>query len=104
VVAITSGLRAMGVARRSLRAGLINAAVYVALSAAGVITFGVTGAVWGAALANAAGVVVCGWQLRAALRDRAREPADVVTDSLTIAAPTLGVEPTPRLPGAEPAS
>jgi O-antigen/teichoic acid export membrane protein len=95
VVAITSGLRAMGVARRSLRAGLINAAAYVALSAAGVITFGVTGAVWGAALANAVGVLVCGWQLRAALRDHAREPADVATDSLTIAGPSPTVDPAP---------
>jgi O-antigen/teichoic acid export membrane protein len=63
----TSGLHALGAARRSLRAGLTASAIYLVCTIAGTVAAGVTGAVWGLALGTWVGAVVWWGQLRAAL-------------------------------------
>ena len=66
----TAGLRALGVARRSLRANLIAAGIYVVLGVAGAISSGAPGSVRGTALATFVGAGVYWWQLRIGLRER----------------------------------
>jgi O-antigen/teichoic acid export membrane protein len=63
----TSGLHALGAARRSLRAGLIGSAIYLVCTVVGTVAWGIDGTVWGLALGTWAGAVVWWWQLRAAL-------------------------------------
>ena len=63
----TSGLHALGAARRSLRAGLIASAIYLSCAVAGTFVAGVTGAVWGLAFGTWVGALVWWGQLRAAL-------------------------------------
>jgi O-antigen/teichoic acid export membrane protein len=65
----TSGLHALGAARRSLRAGLIASAIYLVCTVAGTFAAGVQGTVWGLALGTWVGAVVWWGQLRAALRE-----------------------------------
>ena len=65
----TSGLHALGAARRSLRAGLIASAIYLVCTLAGTFADGVQGTVWGLALGTWIGAVVWWGQLRAGLRD-----------------------------------
>jgi O-antigen/teichoic acid export membrane protein len=72
LTAITAGLRATGMARRSLKAQLINSAAYLVLGISGAILFGVQGACWAAVLATSFGVVVSSFNLRAALADHRR--------------------------------
>jgi O-antigen/teichoic acid export membrane protein len=61
------GLRAMGVAERSLRAQLTSAVVYVVCAAIGILLGGGLGACWGAAAGNTISAVVWWHQLRTAL-------------------------------------
>jgi O-antigen/teichoic acid export membrane protein len=77
LTAVTAGLRATGVARRSLRAQLTNSAVYLILGISGAILFGVQGACWAAVLATSSGVLVSSLHLRAALADHDRVAAAV---------------------------
>jgi O-antigen/teichoic acid export membrane protein len=63
----TSGLHALGAARRSLRAGLIGSAIYLTFAVAGTFVDGVQGTVWGLALGTWIGALVWWGQLRAAL-------------------------------------
>lgn len=72
LTAITAGLRATGVARRSLKAQLTNSSAYLLLGISGAILFGVQGACWAAVLATSFGVVVSSFHLRAALADHYR--------------------------------
>jgi O-antigen/teichoic acid export membrane protein len=65
----TSGLHALGAARRSLRAGLTASAIYLVLTVAGTFVAGVQGTVWGLALGTWVGALVWWGQLRAALWD-----------------------------------
>lgn len=69
--AATAGLRAMGVARRSLRAQLIASAAYLVGGIGGAILAGAAGTVWGVALAGALGALVWWYQLRSALVETA---------------------------------
>ena len=62
------GLRALGVARRSLRAQVTRALAGVVLGLAGASVGGASGMLWGAAVASLIGVVVVWTQLRAAVR------------------------------------
>jgi O-antigen/teichoic acid export membrane protein len=75
--AATSGLRAMGVAWRSLRAQLIAAAAAVTGGAAGAVLGGAVGACWGATAANTLGALVWWYHLRAALADHHRDAVAV---------------------------
>lgn len=63
----TSGLHALGAARRSLRAGLIASAIYLACTIVGTFVAGVQGTVWGLAIGTWVGAIIWWGQLRAAL-------------------------------------
>jgi O-antigen/teichoic acid export membrane protein len=65
----TSGLHALGAARRSLRAGLIASAIYLVCTVVGTFAAGLPGTVWGLALGTLIGAVVWWGQFRAALRE-----------------------------------
>ena len=67
--AATAGLRAMGLARRSLRAQLIASAAYVIGGATGAILGGALGSSWGVTAALGFSVLVWWHQLRSALAD-----------------------------------
>jgi O-antigen/teichoic acid export membrane protein len=64
------GLRALGVARRSLHAQVTRAVAGAVLGLAGAAVGGASGMLWGAALASLIGVVVVWGQLRGAVRAR----------------------------------
>jgi hypothetical protein len=78
-----AGLRALGAARRSLRAKLIGAAFWAACGLAGAAAGGAAGSVWGVAAAIYFAVVVTWWQLRAAMGERTgptrKTPLDMET-------------------------
>ena len=67
--AATAGLRAMGVARRSLRAQLFGASVYVIGGVTGAVLAGALGASWGVTTAQILAALVWWYQLRSALAD-----------------------------------
>ena len=67
--AATAGLRAMGVARRSLRAQLIASAAYLVGGSTGAILAGAVGSSWGVTAALAFSALVWWHQLRSALAD-----------------------------------
>jgi O-antigen/teichoic acid export membrane protein len=69
LTAATAGLRAMGVARRSLRVQLITATAYVIFSTVGAALGGALGACWGAMAANSLGAVVAWHHLSSALAE-----------------------------------
>lgn len=79
LTAICSGLRAMGVARRSLRAQLTTSVAYVICGVLGAFFFGAPGACWGVMLANTFGAFVSWYHLRAALADHRREQTGMAT-------------------------
>jgi hypothetical protein len=66
----SAGLRALGAARRSLRAKLIGSAAYVAAGLAGAAVSGAAGSVWGVAVGVYLIVALMWWQLLAAMRER----------------------------------
>lgn len=68
-----SGLRALGAARRSLRAQLLVSATMVVGGLAGAALDGARGSYWGVALASIFRIAVWWWQLRAAMRERTDE-------------------------------
>ncbi len=69
-----AGLRALGAARRSLRAQLFTAATYVTCGLAGAAQAGALGSSWGVALAMSLGAAVWWSQLRAGLRELTAPP------------------------------
>jgi O-antigen/teichoic acid export membrane protein len=69
VTAAHAGLRAMGVARRSLRAQLTASAMYLIGGSAGAILGGAVGTSWGVTAAHCFGALVCWRQLRLALAE-----------------------------------
>jgi O-antigen/teichoic acid export membrane protein len=71
-----SGLRALGAAKRSLRAMVIGSVAYLGLGVAGAVQGGALGTVRGVAVATWIGAIVYWWQLRAGLRDSDLIPAD----------------------------
>ncbi|MFD6071036.1 MULTISPECIES: MATE family efflux transporter [Amycolatopsis] len=64
-----AGLRALGAAKRSLRAQLINSAGYVGLGLIGAFLAGAPGSAWGVALAITSGSSVWWLQLHSALKE-----------------------------------
>ena len=70
-----TGLHALGVAQRSLRAMILFSALYIAFGLLGAVADGVMGTMIGAAVASWLGALVFWWQLRMALRNRAK-PAE----------------------------
>ncbi len=71
----TSGLHALGAARRSLRAMVLASAAYLGFGLIGAVVGGAAGSVDGIALATWIGAVLWWWQLRAGLREFGRLPA-----------------------------
>jgi membrane associated rhomboid family serine protease len=65
-----AGLRALGVAQRSLRAQLYAAAAYLVGGVTGGALGGAVGSAWGAASATFVGAIVWWWYLRAGIRER----------------------------------
>lgn len=72
--AATAGLRAMGVARRSLRAQLAGSASYVICGAAGAVLGGAVGTSWGVTVAQTFAALVWWHQLRSALANHHAVP------------------------------
>ena len=68
-VGATTGLHALGAARRSLRAMLIWSALFVVCGLAGALTGGLIGTIEGTAVGSWIGAVWFWWELRAALRE-----------------------------------
>jgi O-antigen/teichoic acid export membrane protein len=107
-----SGLRALGAAKRSLRAMIIASIAYLGLGVAGAVWDGALGTVRGAAIATWIGAVVYWWHLRAALRESDQVPADGqllagrraagrhrgTAAAGTTAASTTAASPAPRRP------
>jgi O-antigen/teichoic acid export membrane protein len=69
VAGATAGLRALGAARRSLRAQLVASAGYLGFGLAGAALGGAVGMSWGSTTAMWLGAGLWWWQLRAASRD-----------------------------------
>lgn len=76
-----AGLRALGAARRSLRAQLLTAVAYVTGGLAGAAVAGALGSSWGVALATLVGAAVWWWQLRAGLREFDAAPGPAVSSA-----------------------
>jgi O-antigen/teichoic acid export membrane protein len=80
-----AGLRGLAAARRSLRATLVCASMYLVGGAGGAVAGGALGSARGVAAATMMGAAVWWWQFRAGLRDfhRSRPPADVTESERT---------------------
>ncbi|MFF3054983.1 hypothetical protein [Streptomyces sp. NPDC057909] len=76
-----AGLRALGMARRSLRCQLFASACYVSGGLGGAAAAGTVGSAWGVAAATVSGSAVWWLQLRSALRERHRNPIPEVRTS-----------------------
>jgi hypothetical protein len=77
-----AGLRALGAARRSLRAQLVNATAYVTGGIAGAAVGGAYGSAWGVACATLLGAGATWLQLRAGMADASHRPgADAPPDA-----------------------
>ncbi|MFI6825601.1 hypothetical protein ACIBG5_00745 [Kribbella sp. NPDC050241] len=81
----SAGLRALGVARRSLRAQLWASAAYLIGGVGGAAIAGALGSSWGAACATFVGAIVWWWSFGVGIRERwaqleaeAAEPVEVV--------------------------
>ena len=89
----SSGLHALGAARRSLRAMLIGSSAYLGLALLGAYLGGALGSVRGIAVATWIGAVAWWWQLRAGMTEHAQAPAAALARS----EPGRGVRPLPRM-------
>ena len=67
-----TGLHALGVAQRSLRAMILFSVLYIVCGLGGAAADGVMGTMIGAAIASWIGALLFWWQLRAALRNNSR--------------------------------
>jgi O-antigen/teichoic acid export membrane protein len=72
----TTGIAALGAAKRNLRTMIITSVVLVACSVSGVLAAGTIGAVVGSAVSAWIGVPIVWWQLRVAIRESAPVAAD----------------------------
>jgi O-antigen/teichoic acid export membrane protein len=71
-----TGLHALGAARRSLRVAVLASVLYVVCAMAGAAEGGAAGTVRGAAIAAWIGALLAWWQLRAAMRESGKMPAE----------------------------
>jgi hypothetical protein len=81
-----TGLRALGVSRRSLPVRVARAIAWVIGGTVGALLGGAAGSVWGTAAANFLGVALVWWQLRVASRAnlaRVADSSDAAADQLT---------------------
>lgn len=77
ITAATAGLRAMGLARRSLRTQLIASSMYVIAGSVGAIVGGALGSSWGVTIAQSCSALLWWFQLRSALT--AYRPVEVIS-------------------------
>jgi peptidoglycan biosynthesis protein MviN/MurJ (putative lipid II flippase) len=77
------GLHALGSARRSLRAMAIASALFVICGLIGAAFGGAVGTMYGAAVASWAGALLFWIQLRNALREPVRTPAETQVPATT---------------------
>ncbi len=70
-----TGMHALGVAQRSLRAMVFTSILYVICALVGGLEAGAAGTVYGTAIATWIGALVYWWQLRAALREAGNIPS-----------------------------
>ena len=75
-IGAAAGVRALGAARRSLRAQLANAALYVVGGTLGAVVGGAPGSCWGIVMATAVGATVWWVQLHRALREHLAQHTD----------------------------
>lgn len=68
------GMHALGAARRSLRAAILNSAVILPLAILGALTFGVLGTLYFAAVASWGTTMLSWWYFREAMRESATVP------------------------------
>jgi O-antigen/teichoic acid export membrane protein len=80
-IGATAGLRALGVARRSLRSQLFASLCYAVGGIGGAAVAGTVGSAWGVAAATVTGSAVWWLQLRSALRERRQDPIPEVRTS-----------------------
>lgn len=76
-----AGLRALGAARRSLRAQLLASTCYLGGGLGGAVAAGTVGSAWGVAAATACGSAVWWLHLRTALREHRQNPIPEVRTS-----------------------
>ncbi|MFF9809251.1 hypothetical protein ACF1G5_29725 [Streptomyces coeruleorubidus] len=76
-----AGLRALGAARRSLRAQLLASTCYLGGGLGGAVAAGTVGSAWGVAAATACGSAVWWLHLRTALREHRHNPIPEVRTS-----------------------
>jgi O-antigen/teichoic acid export membrane protein len=74
-----AGLRALGAARRSMRAQLVASLAYVTFGLAGAVMGGALGSAWGTATATWTSAVLWWLHLRAGLREHVSEPLKEVS-------------------------
>lgn len=77
ITAATAGLRAMGLARRTLRTQLIASSMYAIAGSIGAVIGGALGSSWGVTVAQFISALVWWYQLRSALA--ASRPAEVIS-------------------------
>jgi O-antigen/teichoic acid export membrane protein len=94
----TSGLHALGAARRSLRAMVIASAAYLAFGLLGAWAGGVVGTMRGIAVATWIGALVWWWQLHAGLQEAGHVPAGSRFPPGRLGRLRGRVEPTPTPP------
>lgn len=94
----SAGLRALGVARRSLKAQLFASAAYLIGGVGGGALNGAVGSAWGAAAATFVGAIIWWWSFRVGYHERVRLEAE---GAETPAAEVPGAEvPAAVVPGA----
>ena len=79
-IAAAAGVRALGAARRSLKAQLTAAAFYVVCGSAGAYVDGARGSAWGVAVATTAGTLVWWVQLRRSLDEHLTAYSGIATE------------------------
>jgi O-antigen/teichoic acid export membrane protein len=86
-----AGLRALGAARRSLRAQLFTSVTYMTGGLAGAVQAGALGSAWGAAIAVLVSTSVWWSQLRLGLRDHASPLPPAPRDEQTVPPPEMRI-------------
>jgi peptidoglycan biosynthesis protein MviN/MurJ (putative lipid II flippase) len=80
IAGATAGLRALGVAKRSMRINLVSSAIYIVLGVTGAAVHGVIGSVAGTAVATWIGAALTWWQLRVGVRVYSASLNEIGTD------------------------
>jgi O-antigen/teichoic acid export membrane protein len=88
----SAGLRALGVARRSLRAQLWASAAYLIGGVGGAAIAGALGSAWGAACATFVGAIVWWWSFGVGIRERWAQPEPEAAEPVEVVQPPEAAE------------